>query len=114
MSGRSNRPTPAAGPASGSHSSRGHHHDDLFQPLASTRSGKDLQQSSRGNGGEEKELIDDYTPHIRDQNIHDTYGAGDYQEDPLQLEHVVGFGADCVSNLCSLPLNEYTIAKGSV
>lgn len=104
----------------GGHSShRGggpHAHNDLFQPLPSTRAGNSVSSPhpppSLLDQHEGQELIDDYTPSVIDQQIHDAYGAGDYQEDPLQLEHVVGFGAESISNLCCLPLNEYVIAKG--
>jgi hypothetical protein len=105
---RSARDSARGGPSS--HRGGGPH-NDLFQPLPSNRSGSSPHHAplDQHQGGE---LIDDYTPSVLDQQIHDTYGAGDYQEDPLQLEHVVGFGAESISNLCALPLNEYVIAKG--
>lgn len=93
-------------------------HNDLFQPLPSSRAANSSSSPhhhstpSLLDQHQGQELLDDYTPSVLDQQIHDTYGAGDYQEDPLQLEHVVGFGAESVSNLCCLPLNEYVIAKG--
>jgi hypothetical protein len=97
-----------AGKAKGS----GGGHADLFQPASSARDSSGRQDYQPAAPQDQQEILDDYSPHIQDQLIHETYGAGDYQEDPLQLEHVVGFGADSPTNLCSLPLNEYTIAKG--
>lgn len=81
-------------------------HPDLF-----------IQQTERNetterNFREQEEIEDDFSPQIQDQQLHDTYGAGQVSEDPLQLEHVVGFGADSPSNLICLPLNEFSIVKG--
>lgn len=81
-------------------------HPDLFiqQSERSERSERNIQ--------DQEEIEDDFSPFLQDQQLHDTYGAGSVSDDPLQLEHVVGFGADSPSNLICLPLNEYSIVKG--
>lgn len=80
------------------------HHREIFMPTSGGRG------SSRPE--EKKEIEDDFSPHIQDTKLHDTYGAGDYQQDPLQLEHTVGYGGEYSNNLWSLPLSESSFVKG--
>ena len=81
-------------------------HPDLFVPQT------ERSETTERNYREQEEIEDDFSPLIQDQQLHDTYGAGSVSDDPLQLEHVVVFGADSPSNLLCLPLNEYSIVKG--
>lgn len=72
-----------------------------------------VQQSTRSESkiSEFEELKDDYSPEIQDKLLHDTYGAGDASEDPLQLEHMIGFGGEFPCSVISLPLNDCLFAK---
>jgi hypothetical protein len=80
---------------------------------ATNRSELFVQNTGRSDSkiNELEELKDDYSPEIQDKLLHETYGAGDASEDPLQLEHMIGFGGEFPFSVITLPLNDSLFAK---
>mmetsp|Transcript_9578 Transcript_9578/g.14420 ORF Transcript_9578/g.14420 Transcript_9578/m.14420 type:complete len:697 (-) Transcript_9578:178-2268(-) len=90
------------------HTHQGHlqgasHHPEIFLPPTDRTEEKLVEQ---------KEVLeDDFSPEIQDKILHETYGAGDASEDPLQLEHMVGFGGEFPNSVVSLPLDDNLFTK---
>lgn len=84
------------------HMSGAANHPEIFYPQSSRTEGKIEDQ---------EELQDDYSPELQDKILHDTYGAGDASDDPLQLEHMIGFGGEFPFSVINLPLNDSLYAK---
>ena len=77
----------------------------------------DLFESARGSGrsarNEQKEdaEMDALDPAARDEELHEMYGAGKMDEDPLQLEHMIGFNGDNKNNVLMLPNTDGSFVK---
>lgn len=68
----------------------------------------DLFESARGNNSERNEgkedlEMDNLDPAAHDQELHEMYGAGNLDEDPLQLEHMIGFNGENHNAVMTLP-----------
>jgi hypothetical protein len=67
----------------------------------------DLFESARGhserNEAKEDVEMDNLDPAARDDELHELYGAGHIDEDPLQLEHMIGFNGDNHNAVMTLP-----------
>jgi hypothetical protein len=55
--------------------------------------------------------MDELDPATRDQELHELYGAGNLDEDPLQLEHMIGFNGENHNAVMTLPYSDGLYVK---
>lgn len=73
----------------------------------------DLFESARGSERvvEADHEMDNLDPAAHDDELHDLYGAGKLDEDPLQLEHMIGFNGENHNAVMSLPNSDGAYVK---
>ena len=78
---------------------------DLFESARDHKSGR--PESVR----KDDEEMDKLDPASRDQELHEMYGAGSVDEDPLQLEHMIGFNGGNQRAVLALPNHDGKYVK---
>ena len=74
----------------------------------------DLFESARGsarNESKEDFEMDNLDPAAHDQELHEMYGAGNMDEDPLQLEHMIGFNGENHNAVMTIPDSDGNFVK---
>jgi hypothetical protein len=82
---------------------------DLFESARATGAGGGGGVSERGSRADVE--MDELDPATRDQELHELYGAGNLDEDPLQLEHMIGFNGENHNAVMTLPYSDGLYVK---